>query len=81
MALTDAVLNSGTLQELKLKDICVGIGLAGVNLPHVYDKMIKWQSPFKSMSLTTDIHIACLGAHEGHDGAVLILGTGTCGVS
>jgi glucosamine kinase len=81
LALTEALLNSDISQELKLNDICAGIGLAGVNLPHVYDEMIKWQSPFKSIYLTTDIHIACLGAHEGHDGAVLISGTGTCGLS
>ena len=28
------------------------------------------------MSLTTDLHIACLGAHNGQDGAVIITGTG-----
>jgi glucosamine kinase len=81
LALADALLNSEIPQELRLNHICAGVGLAGVNLPHVYDEMIKWQSPFKSISLTTDIHIACLGAHEGHDGAVLISGTGTCGLS
>jgi glucosamine kinase len=43
--------------------------------------MSSWQHPFKKMYLTTDLHIACLGAHSGVDGAVLIAGTGSCGYS
>ena len=33
------------------------------------------------MFLTTDLHTACIGAHEGSDGAVIITGTGSCGFS
>ena len=29
--------------------------------------------------MTTDIHIACLGAHGGEDGAVIVAGTGSVG--
>jgi len=33
------------------------------------------------MFLTTDLHTACIGAHKGEDGAVIITGTGSCGFS
>lgn len=55
----------------------VGMGLAGVNLPSIRSKMLEWHNPFASMHLTTDLHIACLGAHDGADGAVIITGTGS----
>jgi glucosamine kinase len=61
----------------QLKFCHVGMGLAGVNLPSINRKMRQWQNPFASVHLTTDLHIACLGAHDGQDGAVIIAGTGS----
>lgn len=55
----------------------VVLGLAGVNIPRVQRQMQNWRHPFASMAVTTDLHIACLGAHGGRDGAILITGTGT----
>jgi glucosamine kinase len=57
--------------------LIAGAGLAGVNLPGYYEQVCRWQHPFKRLHLTTDLHIACLGAHQGRDGAVLIVGTGS----
>jgi len=54
----------------------VVLGLAGVNLPS-YKKLVEdWHHPFASMLVTTDLHIACVGAHNGEKGAVIISGTG-----
>jgi len=75
-----ALLNAN-LPNCKLNDLIAGIGLAGVNLPSVYSQMLKWQHPFSQMHLTTDLLIACLGAHHGTDGAIIITGTGSCGYS
>ncbi|MDG1750830.1 MAG: BadF/BadG/BcrA/BcrD ATPase family protein [Thalassotalea sp.] len=66
---------------IELKDIIAGVGLAGVNLPVLFEQMSNWQHPFKQMFLATDLLIACLGAHNGQDGAVMITGTGSCGFS
>ncbi|WP_448211861.1 N-acetylglucosamine kinase [Colwellia sp. MEBiC06753] len=63
----------------KLSEIPAGVGLAGVNLPVLFQQMSAWQHPFKQMYLATDLLIACLGAHAGEDGAVMITGTGSCG--
>lgn len=69
------------LEERAIAHITAGIGLAGVNLPSLYEKISSWQHPFKEMFLTTDLHIACLGAHAKQDGSVIIAGTGSCGIS
>lgn len=76
LALVDAGLPPETIHQL-----IAGVGLAGVNLPHLYDRVNAWDHPFKAMYLTTDLHIACLGSHQAQDGAVIITGTGSCGFS
>ena len=32
------------------------------------------------MTLNTDAYGACVGAHNGEDGAIMIAGTGSCGI-
>jgi len=76
LALADA-----GIDESELGNIVAGVGLAGVNLPVLFEQMSNWQNPFKKMYLATDLLIACLGAHNGNDGAVMITGTGSCGFS
>ena len=76
LALADA-----GLAHIKLNELHAGVGLAGVNLPVLFEQMAAWQHPFKAMYLATDLLIACLGAHQGSDGAVVITGTGSCGFS
>lgn len=74
-----ALANSGL--TISLSDLTAGVGLAGVNLPVLFEQMSNWQHPFGRMFLATDLLIACLGAHNGSDGAVMITGTGSCGFS
>lgn len=74
LALKDAGLPESTMGEL-----IAGMGLAGVNVPRLYKKMMQWSHPFKAIYLTTDLHTACLGAHKSGDGALIITGTGSCG--
>ncbi|WP_448565644.1 N-acetylglucosamine kinase [Thalassotalea ganghwensis] len=76
LALADA-----NIAQLSLDQVIAGVGLAGVNLPVLFDKIANWQHPFKEMFLATDLLVACLGAHRGGDGAVIISGTGSCGFS
>jgi glucosamine kinase len=76
-ATESALKQAGFASDTK-SSLIAGIGLAGVNLPKYKAKVEAWQHPFNSMTLTTDLHIACLGAHKGEDGAVIITGTGFC---
>ena len=73
-----AMLNTGC-QDLSLRQLVAGVGLAGVNLPGLFQAINAWPHPFAALHLTTDLHIACLGAHQRPDGAVIVAGTGSCG--
>ncbi|MFT4928168.1 MAG: glucosamine kinase [Phenylobacterium sp.] len=78
---TELALEDAGLPPQMINQLIAGVGLAGVNLPHLYERVNNWQHPFKMMFLTTDLHIACVGSHEAQDGAVIITGTGSCGFS
>lgn len=74
-----AALAEAGLGEEALARAVAGVGLAGVNVPSIRERVCRWGHPFAAMYLTTDIHIACLGAHGGEDGAVIVAGTGSVG--
>tara|TARA_R110002153_G_scaffold124543_9_gene271024 strand:- start:2116 stop:3006 length:891 start_codon:yes stop_codon:yes gene_type:complete len=69
------------IKGLTLNQIHAGIGLAGINIPQVKQAFLKQSLPFASWQITTDLHIACLGAHLGLDGAIVIVGTGSSGIA
>jgi len=72
-----SVLHKAGLPAESLAACRVVLGLAGVNVPRVQQRMQDWQHPFAALQVTTDLHIACVGAHGSADGAILITGTGT----
>ena len=49
---TLALKNAG-LAHLALNELIAGVGLAGVNLPVLFEQMQTWQHPFKQMFLAT----------------------------
>lgn len=79
LACASAALSDAGLSQSQLGHLIVGAGLAGVNAPRTRAAMLSWQHPFAQFYLTTDLHIASLGAHDGTDGAVIITGTGSSG--
>lgn len=74
-------LAKANLAPERLHDLHVGIGLAGINLPNVKEAFVQQKLPFKQYAVTTDLHIACLGAHGGQNGAIVIIGTGSSGIA
>jgi len=74
-------LRQAGLDQSELSHCVAGIGLAGVNLPQFQTAMQQWQHPFAACHITTDLHIACVGAHASQDGGVIILGTGSSGIA
>lgn len=54
-------------------------GLAGCEVAEARDAFLNHPHPFNSIQLTTDAHIACVGAHHGQDGSIIIVGTGVVG--
>jgi glucosamine kinase len=64
-----------------LPHLHAGAGLAGFVLPRDRKAALDHPHPFASLTLDTDAYIAFLGAHGGEDGAILVLGTGSCGLA
>ena len=67
--------------EAALERTHVGLGLAGANLGTACEKLLRQPNPFASIAIETDAYASWLGAHQGADGAILILGTGSAGLA
>lgn len=80
-AVTAALSDAGLDAPEVLSHTAVGAGLAGANLPSAAGALRDWQHPFAAFAFTSDLHAAMLGAHSGHNGAVLVCGTGSCAAS
>lgn len=72
----NAALQQAGLDSSAYKRLHVGAGFAGAHLAGLKATALKWQHPFASWHVTTDLHAACYGAHGGEAGSVIILGTG-----
>lgn len=57
----------------------IGMGLAGVSVLKAKEAFLATPHPFRTLILESDAHIACLSAHDGKDGAIIIAGTGVIG--
>ena len=69
------------LDESDLGRAHAGLGLAGTAQAADRAFVLAQKHPFASMTVETDAYTAWLGAHQGNDGAILILGTGSCGLA
>jgi glucosamine kinase len=58
-----------------------GLGLAGTAQAADRDFILAQRHPFAAVAVDTDAYAAWLGAHQGRDGAILIVGTGSCGLA
>jgi glucosamine kinase len=73
-ALADA-----SLPEAALAQMQAGIGLAGIGRKGVLEELLKRPHPFRGVQYVNDARIACLGAHGGREGGIVIVGTGSIG--
>src|SRR5436190_14724224 len=64
-------------RDLPRIDAC--LALAGASEPIDLAAAQRQQHPFGRTTITTDAHAACVGAHRGDDGGVIVVGTGTIG--
>ncbi|KAI94571.1 N-acetylglucosamine kinase [Rhodomicrobium udaipurense JA643] len=55
------------------------LALAGAGEPDIQAELARYAHPFRAAIFTTDSHAACVGAHRGEDGGVIIAGTGSIG--
>ncbi|AIR69446.1 BadF/BadG/BcrA/BcrD ATPase family protein [Dickeya fangzhongdai] len=75
----DAVQRAGLPADALQRTIAVS-GLAGANVPSLRQRLQQWRPPFYRHQTLSDAEIACIGAHQGEPGAILIVGTGSQGV-
>ena len=74
-ALTEAKIN----RDDKNYHFHIGLGLAGTEVPEACTEFLARLSYFDTVRMESDAYAACLGAHDGEDGAILIVGTGVIG--
>jgi glucosamine kinase len=65
------------LPPAALADMHAGVGLAGMGRRGVLDEIYARPHPFRSVVYVNDANIACIGAHSGRDGGIVIVGTGS----
>ena len=76
MAIVEAGLPSGQISRIH-----AGVGLAGIGRIGAQEQLEAVSHPFASVVFLGDGPAACLGAHGGRDGGIVIAGTGSIGVA
>lgn len=76
---TLACLEQARLTAADLPRITACLALAGATEPAELAAATKHPQAFGKAILTSDAHAACVGAHNGNDGAVIVAGTGSIG--
>jgi glucosamine kinase len=77
-ATTECLVQAG-LSSKDSSRITACLALAGASEPKHLAAAQDYPHPFRRAIITTDAHAACVGAHDGHDGGIVIIGTGSIG--
>jgi glucosamine kinase len=76
---TSNCLKQAGLSYSDLSRITACLALAGANESGYLAAARRLTTPFGRAVITSDAHAACVGAHGGRDGGVVVVGTGTIG--
>lgn len=68
---------SAGLADAIYKQTFVGAGLAGLTVADEKSRYTCEDHPFAGLTSESDAYAACLGAHHGNDGGIVIAGTGS----
>ncbi len=77
-ATTECLVQAG-LSSKDSSRITACLALAGATEPKLLAAAQDYPHPFRRAVVTTDAHAACVGAHGGRDGGIIIIGTGSIG--
>lgn len=77
----NAALAAAHLPEGALGTMNAAIGLAGLGRKGAVERLTACAHPFRSVRFVDDAVIACIGAHGGGDGGIVIVGTGSAGIA
>ena len=74
------LISNASMEASVISNVHFGIGIAGANnLDQRKNLIEKCLLDFKEVRVATDSYIAALGAHGGHPGGIVIVGTGSVG--
>jgi glucosamine kinase len=73
-----AAIDAG-LAPAALADTSAGVGLAGIDRKGAREALVSLPHPFRNVVYASDANVACLGAHGGRDGGIVVVGTGSIG--
>jgi glucosamine kinase len=73
-----AAIDAG-LPPTALAQASAGVGLAGFDRKGAREALLSFSHPFLRVVYASDAKVACLGAHSGGDGGIVVLGTGSVG--
>ncbi|HEY8006891.1 MAG TPA: BadF/BadG/BcrA/BcrD ATPase family protein [Methylocella sp.] len=76
MAIAEARLEPPDLSRIR-----AAVGIAGIRRKGIQEQFAALAHPFASLRFMSDGLIACLGAHSGKDGGIVIVGTGSIGIA
>ncbi len=74
-----AAIEEAGLDSNALGSAHAAVGLAGVGRKGALEQLELRPHPFRSVVYANDATIACIGAHGGRDGGIVIVGTGSVG--
>jgi glucosamine kinase len=72
-------IDSAGISRADVATIHAGLGISGLNRRGALEGLKAHSFPYASIAFASDAAIACLGAHSGGDGGVVIVGTGSIG--
>jgi N-acetylglucosamine kinase-like BadF-type ATPase len=76
-AVGKALAQAGLSLDDRRHRLFCGAGLAGTEVVSAHDRFLATPHPFARLIVKSDGYISCLGAHDGRDGMVIAIGTGT----
>lgn len=65
--------------DLTQYKVHLGLGMAGTEFSSAAKAFRNTPHPYQTLVLSSDAHVACLGVHNGEDGAIITIGTGVIG--
>lgn len=77
--ITDAIGEIDALADIALADCAVVVGIAGTEIATAYRAFVAEAPACAVLDVVSDAHIACAGAHDMADGAIVAVGTGVVG--
>jgi glucosamine kinase len=77
-ATTQCMIEAG-LSPRELERVVACLGLAGASEPGLLEAARRHRHPYRMAVFVSDAQAACIGAHGGRNGGIIVTGTGTVG--